>query len=68
MKLRYMVVEVEEGGASFHAYPSWDSVPFSTNPWHNLDGGVATKAALEKAELGDEIELDGNSVCFVLKG
>ena len=67
MTLRYQTVQVTEGGANFNSYSKWEDVPFSVNQWWNTDGGEALKEELAKAELGDEIFIDGNTVCYVLK-
>jgi hypothetical protein len=67
MGIRYLVVTVNDGGADFESYDKWSDVPFSVDRWNNADGGVAIRDELKRSELGDEINLDGCSTCYVLK-
>ena len=64
---RYHHVYVTEGGADFTDYVSPDDVPVEVNRWHTKADRERVLAELRAAEIGDEIVIDGCSVCFVLK-
>lgn len=55
-----------EGGADFNDYLEWDDVPIDVNPWYGEDNFKQVSKELEHARIGDEISLDGCSVCYIL--
>lgn len=63
LPVRYQVITINEGGADFESFNSLSDLIRCEHP---LEDDVII--LLAKAELGDEIGLNNNSTCFVLKG